>query len=707
VRKINHALVLSLSLAFILSACGNNGTHSVNSASSAQSGDGTAPAKASAPGSCSLVASKEPVRSHFAEGEVTALCDAAIAKVEQRLGSIAAIDKDAATVDNTLLAFESALADFSDETSILTFQGYVSTNEKVSAEGSACEEKIGQYYVDIFTRRPLYQVLSSLKVSEPNQARLLAKTLESFEQNGLKLDDAALAQVKDLKSKLSSKESQFSTNLNADVSTVSFTAEELTGAPSDFLARLKRDGDKYVVTTKSTDYLDVMENVSVEATRKAMMLTYLNRGGAANTKLLEEAVVLRAQIAKVLGYATWADYRTSSRMAKSAATVTEFLNNLKGKLAIRNQQDQAQLLAFKKQLDPAATTLNQWDIAYLSNQLQKRDYSVDNEKIREYFPADTVVAGIFDVYSKLLGVSFVPMPEAGVWADGVKAYEIHNATDCGLIGYFYTDLIPRPGKYGHAAAFPLISGRAFGANSLIAGYSLPVASIVANFTPPANGKPSLLTHDEVETFFHEFGHIMHQTLTKAPYASLSGANVAQDFVEAPSQMLENWVWNADILSRISGHYLHPEQKLPPDMLEKMLAARNFQQGAAYTKQLLYALYDMTLHTQSGPVDATKIYDDLYRQIVGQEPLAGAHFPASFGHLMGGYDAGYYGYLWSEVYAQDMFSQFPSTDLTDARVGARYRQVILEQGNMKDAIDLLREFLGREPNADAFFKKLGL
>lgn len=302
----------------------------------------------------------------------------------------------------------------------------------------------------------------------------------------------------------------------------------------------------------------------------------------------------------------------------------------------------------------------------------------------------------------MLGVKFVEVKGADVWANDVKLYEIHNAADDQLIGYFYTDFVPRQGKYGHAAAFPLISGRVMSNGK----YSVPVASIVANFTPPTADKPSLMTHDEVETFFHEFGHIMHQTLTKAPYASLSGSSVAQDFVEAPSQMLENWVWNPEILNILSSHY-QTGDKLPKDMLDKMIAARNFGQGTAYTKQLLYALFDMTIHTQQGSVDVTKTYDDLYRQIVGQEPIAGSHFAASFGHLMGGYDAGYYGYLWSEVYAQDMFSQFPPDDLMNQEVGSRYRTVILEQGSMKDAIDLLRGFLGREPNADAFFKKLGL
>jgi thimet oligopeptidase len=270
-----------------------------------------------------------------------------------------------------------------------------------------------------------------------------------------------------------------------------------------------------------------------------------------------------------------------------------------------------------------------------------------------------------------------------------------------LIVYFYTDFIPREGKYNHAAAFPLISGRKFSDGT----YSYPVSSIVANFTKPANGKPSLLTHDEVVTVFHEFGHIMHQTLTRAPYASLSGSSVAQDFVEAPSQMLENWVWNPKILGMLGGHYQDHSKKLPPELLKQMIKARDFNQGMFYTKQLLYGLFDMDLHTQPGPVDATKIFDHLYLSIVGQQPLEGGHFAAGFGHLMGGYDAGYYGYLWSEVYAQDMFSKFPQSDLTDAGMGARYRAVILEHGNMQDAIVLLKDFLGREPNTKAFFKKL--
>lgn len=648
----------------------------------------------------------EPIPSQFKPGEVSSLCDSSIAKVSERLNVIESRQKEKQTVENTLMAFETAMADLADEATPLTFMGYVSTNEKISEEGSSCEQKLGQLTVDIFTRRSLYLALKGQTTKNPDQERLLKQTLQNFEQNGLKLDDDKLAQVKKMKSELSTKESDFSENLNADTSSVAFTADQLKGATADFLQRLNKTEDgKYIVTTKSTDYLEVMQHVSVPETRKAMLLAYLNRAAGKNTKLLEEAVQIRSKLGPLLGFANWADYRISTRMAKSSGKALGFLNGLKSKLAERNSKDQQELLDAKKKDDPTAVALNQWDNAYYSYKLQSERFNLNYEAIKEYFPADVVVAGIFDVYSKLLSVKYVEVTDAIVWAEGVKLYEIRNGSDSELIGYFYTDLIPRAGKYGHAAAFSLVMGRNLNAVT----YSHPISAIVANFSPPNGDKPSLLSHDEVETFFHEFGHIMHQTLTKAPYASLSGSSVAQDFVEAPSQMLENWVWSPKILSQISGHYQNHANKLPENDLKNLINAKNFQQGALYTKQLLYALYDMTLHTsaEGNHVDVTKTYDSLYLSTMGQKPLEGAHFAASFGHLMGGYDAGYYGYLWSEVYAQDMFSIFPADDLTNAEVGGRYRKIILESGSMKDASELLVDFLGREPNAKAFYLKLGI
>ena len=643
-----------------------------------------------------------PIRSQYAEGEITELCTSSIEKLQAELTEIASVKSEERNIENTLLKFERVLADFSDATTPLTFMGYVSTDEKLSTEGSECEAKVGQVYVEVFTRRDLYSVLKNQVTRNADEARLAQKTLESFERNGLKLTDELLAEVRELKGKLSVKENQFSTNLNNDRTTVLFEVDELKGVPQDYVVGLKKhESGKLIVNTKESDFPVIMQNAQNSETRKKMLAGYLSRGGTANSKLLEDAVALRAQIAHLMGYKSWADSRIDGRMAKDSETANEFLLSLKGKLAERSKADFDKLLKFKKESVPEAKQLDQWDIAYYSYQLKKRDFSLDNEKIREYFPAEVVIEGMFKIYSKILGVRYEEVKNPKAWSSDVKLYAIREASTDKLIGYFYTDFFPRPGKYGHAAAFPLISGRTLQDGS----YSLPVSSIVANLNPPMNGKPSLLDHGDVETIFHEFGHIMHQTLTRAPFASLSGSGVAQDFVEAPSQMLENWVWSPEILSIISGHYLDHSKKLPIEILQKMISARDFNQGYAYTKQLLYALFDMALHTQDGPVDVNRIYLTLYREVMGQEPLQGQMFPSSFGHLMGGYDAGYYGYLWSEVYAQDMFSQFSADNLQDADIGARYRKYILEPGNMRDAFDMMHDFLGRAPSPDAFFKKL--
>ena len=649
----------------------------------------------------------EPIRSKFEKGEISRLCMQAIEVADQKIKTIPVIPEDQKNFNTTMLAFETAMAELSDTTTPLTFMGYVSKDETLRTEGSDCEMKVGSFHTDVFSRKKLYATLKTATAKNPAEERLLSETLKAFVKSGMNLDDQTLAKVKDLMEKLNSLQTEYQKNLNNDETTVTFSAEELKGVSDSFLTRLEKSSNgQYIVTTKSPDYVEVMSNAVKSETRHKMLQTYENRQADANTKLLEQAVTVRQQIAQLMGYKTWADYQLDGRMAKDVPTVMSFLNSLKQKLTLRNQADQNKFLKFKQQIDSTATKLDAWDLRFLDTQLKKQDYAIDEEKIREYFPATTVMKGLFDVYSNMLGVQFVKLDLTSVWSPDVQLYEIHNDSDCSLVGYFYTDLIPREGKYEHAAAFPLITGRVLADGK----YSYPISAIVANLTPPSGNKPSLLTHDDVETIFHEFGHIMHQTLTKAAYASLSGSSTAQDFVEAPSQMLENWVWNAEILSSLSGHYLDSTKKLPNELLQQMIAARDFDQGYRYTRQLLFALFDMSLHSQpQGSVDATKIYNQMHQEIVGLPAVDGGHFAASFGHLMGGYDAGYYSYLWSEVYATDMFEKFRQAPkgLLDAQVGLKYRTEILEKGGMFNALDLLKSFLNREPSAEAFYKKLNI
>jgi len=644
------------------------------------------------------------IRSDYKEGEITKLCDAELKAIEEKLKKVETTAPEARNLDNTLHVMERAISDLYFNTDPLVFMASVSTNEKHNPEATQCEEKRGQYIVGVFGRKALFQSFKDLNPRTTDEARLLLKSKESFERAGILLAEDKLAKLTELKRELTKKETQFSNNLNQDNTTVSFTKDELEGVTDDFLARLKKDEKgNLIATTKSTDYVSVMENAKKAESRKKMMAAYLTRGGTKNIELLQSAVELRQDIAEILGYKNWADYQTVNRTARDKKTVDDFLKNLRTKLSKRYKMDSAQLLKFKKELDPQAKKVDPWDISYLSYQLKKRDYALDEEKIREYFPADTVVKGVFAVYSDLLGVKYEQIKNANVWATGVQLFSVTDTASGRHIGYFFADFFPRKGKYGHAAAFSLVSGRREENGS----YNKPISAIVSNFTPPVEGKPSLMTHDEVETLFHEFGHIMHQVLTQAPYASLSGTSVPWDFVEAPSQMLENWAWDPQVMKSISGHYKNPQEKLPDAMIAQMIKARHFQEGTTYARQLLYSIYDLSLHTGDRKADVLKNFYTLYKDILDMDSLEGSLFPAGFGHLMGGYDAGYYGYLWSRVFAQDMFSNFEKKGLLDAETGKRYRTEILEPGNMRDAMESLKVFLARKPSSEAFFKSLGI
>ena len=643
------------------------------------------------------------IRSDYQKGEITEMCKKAIDRAQTLLNEVATLPAPQISADAALMKFENTLADLNDATNGLTFMGYVSTDASLREEGSKCEEDLGQFFVGLFTRKDLYDVLKQVKVKTKKESRLLSETLRSFEKNGLKLPEAQLAELKKILSDISRNETQFSANLNNDVTTLTFKAEDLKGVPESFLARAKKTSSgEFLITTKSADYTVVMENASNPETRKKMLNAYLKRGTYQNTELLEKNVQLRAQAAQLLGFASWVDFRASDRMAKDKKTIETFLLGLKQRLSAKTQQDLAALLPLKKADDPSATELNQEDIAYYLNQYRKTRLSVDNELIREYFPAETVIAGMFQIYSQLLGVTLTEVKNTQVWSPDVVLYEIQDSKSKKRIGYFYADFYPRAGKYGHAAAFTLVSGR-----EIEGQYNETVSAIVSNFTPAGGGKPALLSHDEVETLFHEFGHIMHQTLTRAPYASLSGTSTARDFVEAPSQVLENWVWDEKMLNLISGHYTDSSKKLPKALLDKMLLAKNFGQGYFYSRQLTFGLFDLEIHSSTGSVRVDDVYNRLFKELTGVTPMPGVHFPGTFGHMMGGYDAGYYGYLWSEVYAQDMFSIFEKKGLLNSKVGMKYRRTILEQGSMSDAIVLLKKFLGREPSSEAFFKKLGI
>ncbi len=667
---------------------------------------GTAPASPPGPATPPPAPGKEtvsPITTHYTPGEITRLGAVATGKANTTLNAIASLPFEKRSFDNTLLAFDTAMSDYSDAVYPMTLMGYVYPDAQVAAEGMALEEASAIFTNDVYTRRGLYQVLKEQTPRTPEEFRLYKLTIRDFEKNGLKLPDDRLAKVRHMNDRLSALESRYAANLNNDNTTLEFSEPDLAGVPAASIATFEKTprGTRRV-TMKYPDYVAVITYADRSATRKAMYLAYNNRQAVENTALLEEAITLRQDIARELGYPTWADYKTEGRMAKNASNVMAFLDSVKQPLQEKSHAEAAELLVEKKRLDPSATALYPWDVAYLQEKLKARKYAYDENMVKEYFPVDGTVQGVFRIYGDLFGIRFEEVRDAPVWSPEVRLYRVTNLSDNVTVGYLYLDLYPREGKYSHFATTPLINGRVKDGR-----YSVPVTAIVGNFPAPADGKPGLLTMYDVETIFHEGGHAMHSLLTTVPYGTLSGFNTEWDFVETPSQTLEEWTWDPGVLTSISGHYTNASQKIPDDLHDKVITVRDAGAGFGYSTQLARSYEDMEFHMADGPVDTRAVYARLYKDMTGIPQPDETHQPASFGHLMGGYDAGYYGYLWSKVYAMEITGEFKKDGMTNRTTGMRFRQEVLSRGNIRDGNELLQSFLGRDPGPGAFYDRLGI
>jgi thimet oligopeptidase len=419
--------------------------------------------------------------------------------------------------------------------------------------------------------------------------------------------------------------------------------------------------------------------------------------------VLQNLLKARKEMATLLGYKSFAEYQVETRMAKQPETIWDFEDNLVEKVKEKARQDYDELLAVKKEhlKKEDVNVIQPWEASFYNNMLLVNNYQLDDAKLKEYFELKNVLDGLFKITQHLFDVQYEEVKDAQVWHEDVTMYEVKQNNK--LIGRFYLDLHPRPNKYSHAACFPMVQGKLTNA-----GYQIPTASLVCNFPRPEKDQPALMPHSQVITFFHEFGHVLHNMLTTAELASFAGTSVARDFVEAPSQIFENWAWNYDALKLFAKHYKTGEL-LPKELFNKMVAARNVGAGLAASQQIFYGMLDMTLHDRFDPtadISTTAIVKDLQNNVTLYPYLEGTSMQAAFGHLYG-YGAGYYGYLWSKVYAEDMFSLFEKNGVMDQKTGKRYREEVLSKGGTEDELQLVRNFLGREPNEEAFLKSLGL
>ena len=644
-----------------------------------------------------------------AQAPVPANVRASIAKADAAVARLVAIPDGKRTFENTVLALDNLGDDLNTETSMTLFLSNVSPDAATRDAARAGEEALNDWAVAIGKNEAVFKAVKAYADTKPAlsplQRRLLDFTLRDYRRGGMNLGADKRARLAEIERAQGKNQIEFAQNIADDGTVVAFTKRELEGVPETRLAGYKRSGDLYLVPASETDVVAILTFAKNPETRHKFQLAYNRRGGARNVALLEETLKLRAEQAAILGYPNAAAYETEPRMAQSPQAVEAFYAKLRPLARKKAEKDYAELLALKKKDVKGAKALDRWDVNYYRNRLKNTKYAVDGEKVAEYLPSEAVFKGLLNVASTLYGIEFkdVTAGATELWHPDVKKVEVDDKATGKKLGTMYFDLFPRPNKYTHAACWGLVGRRVLPDGSI----QLPVSALVCNFTPPSDGKPSLLPHDEVETLFHEFGHGLHNILSESTIARFSGTNVERDFVEAPSQMFENWVWDPKVLSTFARHYKTGEP-LPDKLLKAMVATKNVGSGLDTEGQEVYGIVDQRLHTApGGQIDSTKAWYDAQTEFSLLPPIPGTIPQASFGHLMGGYQAGYYGYLWSKVYAADMFGRFQQNGLLNPEAGAYYRSRILARGGTMDAKDMVRDYLGREPNLDAFLRDLGL
>ena len=641
---------------------------------------------------------------------------AAIAEAERAIDALVALPDSARTLDNTLGALDAIGDALSQAGGRYAFLAQVAPDEATRDAALAFRQQLDAFTTRLGFRQDLYEAVTAFAASpaaaslDPEAARLLEFTLRDFRRNGFDLDATTRDRVQQFKERLVELGVLFRRNIDESDDHLLLTRDQLAGLPGAYVDALQQvdtpEGTRYRVSLEYPEMYPFLEAADDESLRRELFLLNHNKAATTNLPLLDEALAARDEAARLLGYPSWAAYILEIRMAKTTDAAIEFLEDLERRVRVKAAHDIAELTEAKRAHtgDPAAR-LEIWDWRYYQQRVLREQHDVDQFEVARYFPLEATLNGMLDVYARLVGVRFTPVDDTRAWHPDVRLYAIEDAATGDHIAHAYMDLHPRPDKYGHAAAFTLRPGRLREDGS----YQPPVSAIVANFTKPTASSPSLLRHSEVRTLFHEFGHILHQTLTRARFTRFSGTSVERDFVEAPSQMLEHWIFDPDVLAGFA-HHIDTGAPLPADLLARMTASRNVASGLHWLRQIYFARLDLAYHgpLEDGPDgevavrDSDRIAEQLH-PITGFDFPPDTHFQAGFGHLFG-YDAGYYGYLWSKVFGDDMFERFEHDGLA---AGADYRRLILEPGGTTDAADLVRTFLGRAPRHDAFLRDIGL
>lgn len=631
-------------------------------------------------------------------------------KVDNLINTIVG-NKDSVTMENTIKPLY--LTEFDYPGPYLNLIEKVHPDKEVRDVAQKLHVELQKFVIDMSFNYKVFEAYKNFwdnksESYDPEVERVLKHTMRDYKRKGLHLEESKRERIKELQKHLTELESEFNKSVDENIEYLVFTKKELEGMPETWFVgkqKVTKNGKTgYKVTTKYPDYVPFVENVVNGDYRRAMMKLFANRGGEENIGRLNTAVNLRMEMAELLGYDTYANYATEENMIRNGDNALTFLDEFKQKLKkpyLRELEELTEYASKHSKYPLKKPYLEAWDVSFYKKLMKEEVNDYSEEEIKHYFPVNTVVSGTLAIYQKVLKLRFEQVDVEG-WHDDVRFYKVIDEVSRETNGYFFLDLHPRDGKYSHAAAFPVCFP--YDKSELgETGRSETLAGMVCNFpsTEP-------MRMDDVETFFHEFGHVMHFVNAKPKLAAHNSFGVEHDFVEFPSQMFENWVYVRSALDFLSKH-VDSGEPLPNNLLKKVKNAKQFMMGMHYTRQLVYGLFDMRLHhlTNEDNVDALKLYKDTYKELTHIEYPADMLGISNFGHIMGGYQAGYYGYLYSEVMSTTAYMvKFKGKEL-DEDTGYEYRKKVFERGSSVDSRELYDDFVGEKEDPHYLLEMNGL
>ena len=620
--------------------------------------------------------------------------DERLAKAKEAIDRLLAV-KGKRTVENTLKPYDEALVYLNAASSQANLVKEVHPEAALRTAAEKASQRAQAFGTELSLNRAVYDALSALdlKGADEETRYYVEKTLRDFRLAGVDKDEATRKRIKALRDELVLIGQEFARNIRDDKRTVIVSdVSELEGLPADYIARHKPGPDgKITLTIDYPDSLPVFSYARNEGLRKRMYMEYNNRAFPKNMAVLDRLVAKRHELAGLLGFKNWADYITADKMVGSAKNAADFIDRIVEASGAKAASEYQTLLKRKRQDVPDAAGVNAWEAAYYSELVRKADYDFDSQSVRPYFQYSRVKQGVLDITSRLFGVTFRQIKDAPVWHPSVEAYEMLEGGK--LVGRFYLDMHPRENKFNHAAEFPVRTG--------VRGRQIPEAVLVCNFPGGDAGDPGLMEHDDVETFFHEFGHLIHELFAgRHQWIGTGGISTEQDFIEAPSQLLEEWTWDAPVLQTFARHY-QTNEPIPAALVKQMRRADEFGKALTVRRQMVYAKLSLSIYDRDpAQVSTDALVKELTERYQPYRFVEGTHFQTAFGHL-DDYSAVYYTYMWSLVIAKDLFSQFDRSNLLSPAAARRYRESILDPGGSRPASRLVETFLHRPFNFKAW------